>query len=171
MPKKRTYRIVGHKQLDEGRITGTMRQPVPASSAATFRCLEDGDAWPVWLEPVSKVTWTSPKPFGVGTTRDIEITGGVVTERFYLWEDGEVMGFHFESGPLPVFDAFAEEWRVIATGDDSCELEWRYGIDLAGPLRYLSRFVGGRFAKDGQKSLAQFADFMLANRATYEARD
>ena len=171
MPNVRNYRRVGHEQLDAARITGTVRQAIPASAAATFACLEDGEAWPVWLDPVKSVTWTSPKPFGVGTTRDITLgptrRPAVISEEFYLWEDGVVMGFFFASGALPVFDAFAEEWRVTPTGADSCELEWRYGIDLAGPLKYVSSLAAKRFGRDGQKSLGQLADFMAAHKTEY----
>ncbi|MDH3753254.1 MAG: SRPBCC family protein, partial [Acidimicrobiia bacterium] len=132
MPRKRDYRIVDATYLDTAPVRETIRQPIPASASATFRSLEDADAWPVWLIPVEKVTWTSSAPFGVGTTRDIDGRAGTISEYFFDWEDGRRMSFYFSSGQVPLFAAFAEEYDVVPTADDSCELVWRYGFECHG---------------------------------------
>ena len=42
---------------------------VEATPQKIFEVFEDAHAWTVWALPIKKVEWTSPKPFGVGTTR------------------------------------------------------------------------------------------------------
>lgn len=41
-----------------------------------FEVLADPQAWPRWATVITKVTWTSPEPFGAGTTRIVEMRGG-----------------------------------------------------------------------------------------------
>ncbi|MFQ3322634.1 MAG: hypothetical protein ACI90U_000446 [Pseudomonadales bacterium] len=42
-----------------------------------FEIFEDKQAWPVWAGPIQKVEWTSPKPFGIGTTRTVFMQGSL----------------------------------------------------------------------------------------------
>lgn len=81
--------------------------------------LRDDETWTKWL-PIEKVTWTSPEPFTVGTTRTVVIAGKEVDEYFFDWEEGFLMAFRFDRSGAPV-KAFAEEYRLrdVANG---CEL-------------------------------------------------
>ena len=63
-------------------------------STVTIRCtpqqlfagFEDADSWPAWAMPITNVEWTSPKPFGVGTTRSVTMLGNLIGhEEFLLW--------------------------------------------------------------------------------------
>ncbi len=36
-----------------------------------FEVLDDAESWPHWATAITKVTWTSPQPHGVGTTRTV----------------------------------------------------------------------------------------------------
>lgn len=167
MPKTRKYREVGAEFLDSAPIRGTIRHDIPASAAATFASLEDPESWPEWLDAITAVTWTSPKPFGVGTTRDIDMKLGAVSEYFYAWEAGRRMAFRFVSGKAPMFAAFVEDYEVIPTGDDSCEIVWRYGVELAGPAKVLTKVVSLGFKKVGAKTFVGLADYMTENKAKY----
>ena len=52
-----------------------------------FASFEDADAWPAWAMPITHVEWTSPKPFGVGTTRSVSMLGNLIGhEEFLLWK-------------------------------------------------------------------------------------
>ncbi len=169
MPKTRQYRVVGAEFLDRAPIRGTIRRAIPASAAATFASLEDPDAWPQWLDAITKVTWTSPKPYGVGTTRDIDMKLGAVSEYFYAWEPGTHMAFYFVSGNAPMFAAFAEDYEVTATGDDTCDIVWRYGVELAGPAKVLSKVASLGFKKGFEKALSSLADYLRKNKSKYES--
>jgi hypothetical protein len=43
-----------------------------------FEVLDDAESRPQWATVITKVTWTSPEPQGVGTTRTVDIGGGIV---------------------------------------------------------------------------------------------
>ena len=43
-----------------------------------FEVLADAAAWPRWASVITNVTWTSPEPRGVGTTRTVDMRGGIV---------------------------------------------------------------------------------------------
>jgi len=49
-----------------------------ATPERVFEVFEDPESWPIWARAIQTVTWTSPKPFAVGTTRDVDIVGGLV---------------------------------------------------------------------------------------------
>ncbi|MDT5174686.1 MAG: hypothetical protein QOG37_1937, partial [Mycobacterium sp.] len=52
-----------------------------------FEVLADAEAWPRWAKVITKVTWTSSEPRGIGTTRVVEMRGGIVgNEEFIAWE-------------------------------------------------------------------------------------
>jgi hypothetical protein len=40
-----------------------------------FEVLADAEAWPKWAKVITRVTWTSPQPYGVGTTRTVDMLG------------------------------------------------------------------------------------------------
>ena len=169
MPKVSEYRPVGAEYFDAAPVHKTLRQSIPASTASTFRCLLDPDAWPVWLIPVTKVVWTSPKPFGVGTTRDIKGPTGTTSEYFFAWEDGRRMSFYFSKGVLPAVAAFAEDYELVSTGEDSCELVWRYAFECPGIFRLFQPVIAGAFGRVATRSLRNLARYMDEHRARYDA--
>jgi carbon monoxide dehydrogenase subunit G len=94
---------------------------------------------------ITNVEWTSPEPYGVGTTRTVTMRGGIVAdEEFLAWEPFSRMTFRFNSSTSNAIAAFAEEYRVIDTGT-GCHLTWimavaprgaaaRLGMTYAAPV-------------------------------------
>lgn len=162
------YREVGFDYLDTAPVRETIRQRIPAPMVATFRALEDADTWPVWLIPVNEVVWTSPRPFGVGTTRDIKGPTGTTSEEFFAWEDGRRMSFHFRRGAVPGLDAFAEDYLLEPAGDDRCDLVWRYGFGFTGVVKAIQPAFAFGFKRVARRSLANLADHMRERRSQYE---
>ena len=113
-----------------------------------FEVLADADAWPRWAKAITKVTWTSPEPYGVGTTRVVDMRGGLAgDEEFLAWEPYTYVAFRFNSCSNKAVAAFAEEYRMVET-PGGCRLTWtmaqkptgpaRFGLVLGGPLMNLS---------------------------------
>jgi uncharacterized protein YndB with AHSA1/START domain len=113
-----------------------------------FEVLADADSWPQWAKVITKVTWTSPAPYGVGTTRVVDMRGGLTgDEEFLAWEPYSYLAFRFNSCSNKAVAAFAEEYRVVET-PGGCRLTWtmaqkptgsaRWGLVLGGPLMNLS---------------------------------
>ncbi len=167
MPKPRPLRTVGADYLDSAPVHEALSQDLPVHADAAFRALEDPASWPEFVGAINEVTWTSPEPYGVGTTRTVQGPGGVIHEEFWGWEDGRSMGFWFTAAAIPVFAAFAEEWRVETTGDSSCRLTWRYAFETPRWARPLQPVLGFVFRRQGVGSLKDLAGYLQANAAKY----
>ncbi|WP_310785894.1 SRPBCC family protein [Mycobacterium sp. Z3061] len=135
-----------------------------------FEVLGDAESWPRWAKVITKVTWTSPEPRGVGTTRVVEMRGGIVgDEEFIAWEPFTHMAFRFNECSTKAVAAFAEEYRVdVIPG--GCRLTWTMaqkpargaglGMAVFGPLlnlalrrflRNLRTYTDTRFAAAQQR--------------------
>ena len=105
-----------------------------------------------WCRGLS-VRWTSPRPFGVGTTRAIKIAGGLSTgeEHFFIWEEGRRYAFYFTHANLPVFTSLAEDYLVVPDGANRCLFTWRIGVTpspLGKPGTPLNRLLFASFFRD-----------------------
>jgi Polyketide cyclase / dehydrase and lipid transport len=107
-----------------------------------FEVLGDAESWPRWASVITKVTWTSPEPRGVGTTRTVDMRGGIVgNEEFLAWEPFSHMAFRFNECSTRAVAAFAEDYRVeVIPG--GCRLTWTMAQKPAGPSRLAVFFVG-----------------------------
>ncbi|BBX95881.1 SRPBCC family protein [Mycobacterium lacus] len=106
-----------------------------------FEVLSDAEAWPRWAKVITKVTWTSPEPHGVGTTRTVDMRGGIVgNEEFLAWEPFTRMAFRFNECSTQAVAAFAEDYRVeVIPG--GCRLTWTMAQKAAGPPRLVMFLV------------------------------
>lgn len=106
-----------------------------------FEVLADAESWPRWASVITKVTWTSPEPRGVGTTRIVEMRGGIVgDEEFLAWEPFTHMAFRFNECSTRSVAAFAEDYRVeVVPG--GCRLTWTMAQKPAGAARLAMFFV------------------------------
>jgi carbon monoxide dehydrogenase subunit G len=89
-----------------------------------FEVLADASSWPHWASVITNVTWTSPEPRGVGTTRTVHMRGGIVgAEEFLVWEPFSRMAFRFNEANTSSIAAFAEDYQVVSTAT-GCHLTW-----------------------------------------------
>lgn len=79
-----------------------------------------------WCKVVDDITWTSERPFGVGTTRTVTALKGVNVqeERFFRWREGTRKSFYAFKASGPLFKRFAEDYLLEPTGEDSCRFTW-----------------------------------------------
>ena len=111
-----------------------------------FEVLSDAGSWPRWAELMRKantaVTWTSPEPRAVGTTRIVEMRGGIVgNEEFLAWEPFTHMAFRFNECSTKSVAAFAEDYRVeVIPG--GCRLTWTMAQKPAGAAKLAMVVVG-----------------------------
>lgn len=168
MPKQRSYRPVGLDYLDSAPVRAALRQSLPASADTVFAAFEEPDFWTSWLGPIDEVIWTSPKPFGVGTTRDIVGRGSRISEEFIAWEAPRRIAFFFSEGDSPVFAAFAEEYTLEPRGD-RCELVWRYAFESPERLRLVQPVVAFGFKQFGTRALKKMAAHLDEHADRYGA--
>jgi hypothetical protein len=72
------------------------------------------------------ISWTSPKPYGVGTKRTANALFGIsaLREHFFVWEEGKRMTFYAEEAGAPMFKRFGEDYILEPRGDDACTFTW-----------------------------------------------
>ncbi|BDX32729.1 polyketide cyclase [Mycobacterium antarcticum] len=97
-----------------------------------FEVLGDAESWPQWATVITNVTWTSPEPRGIGTTRTVDMRGGITgAEEFLAWEPYSHMAFRFNESTSNAIAAFAEDYRVVETAQ-GCHLTWVMAMKPAG---------------------------------------
>jgi len=115
-----------------------------------------GDRALSWCRVIQRVTWTSPPPYGVGTTRTVRALAGasVIDERFFRWEEGRRHSFYALQTSAPLWRRFAEDYLVEPTSDTSCRFEWvvayepRPAARLGNPV---NRLIFGSLFRDTRK--------------------
>ncbi|OBK75006.1 SRPBCC family protein [Mycobacterium sp. 1274761.0] len=132
-----------------------------ATPAQVWEQLTSDASIAAWGPTVKKVTWTSPRPFGIGTTRDVDAPGATMRERFFRWENGRRKSFAVYESTLPLFTRFAEDYVVEPDGNDTL-FTWTLAIEprkaLALPFRVLAPVIKAAFARipgDGQRYWAK----------------
>lgn len=106
--------------------------------AQLWDVLADAEAWPRWASVITNVTWTSPEPHGVGTTRLVHMRGGIVgDEEFLAWEPERHMAFRFNASSTSSLGAFVEDYLIEPT-EGGCRLTWTLANRLLGPARWIS---------------------------------
>lgn len=134
--------LVGVDFVDEARFRYANSVELAITPEQLFEVLEDAEAWPRWAKAITKVTWTTPPPRGVGTTRVVDMRGGLVgDEEFLLWEPPTRMAFRFNSSSEKTVRAFAERYDVERTAE-GCRLTWTLALDVSGPSRRLMPLSG-----------------------------
>lgn len=97
-----------------------------------FEVLADETSWPHWATVITNVEWTSPEPRGIGTTRTVTMRGNIVgDEEFLAWEPFSHMAFRFNTSTSNAISAFAEDYRVVPTGQ-GCHLTWVMAMKPSG---------------------------------------
>ena len=85
---------------------------------------------PLHWVPGLRLRWTSPRPFGVGTTRQGKSMGGAMTAdaHFFIWEEGQRYALFVTQINVPLLKSFAEDYVVEPNGADGCRFTWRIAI-------------------------------------------
>ncbi len=81
-----------------------------------------------------RITWTSPRPYGVGTTRQAKLFGGLlvtVREEYFIWEEGHRMAFYVTSAVPPTYRRSAEDYLVEPVSESHCTFTWTLAFELS----------------------------------------
>ncbi len=115
-----------------------------------------------WGPAIKKVTWTSARPFGVGTTRDVVAPGGAtMRERYFRWDEGRRHAFYVYESSIPLFRRFAEDYIVEPDGDGT-KFTWVVAIEpkraFSLPMKVLAPLLKaalGQLPSGGQRYFAK----------------
>jgi len=109
-----------------------------------------------WCRILSSVDWTSPRPFGVATTRTVRSLAGtnVLREYYFRWEEGRRQSFYAVQASAPMFRRFAEDYLVEPVSDTSCRFTWTIAYEPKPAARVsnpVNRLLLGTLFKDTRK--------------------
>jgi hypothetical protein len=106
----------------------------------------DGTLW--WCRILDDVTWTSPRPFDVGTTRTVKSLKGAntINEHYFRWEEGSRKSFYVVTATAPMFRRFAEDYVVEPVSGSSCRFTWTIAYE-SRPSMKLGRPVNDRILR------------------------
>jgi len=115
-----------------------------------------------WGPSIKKVTWTSPRPFGVGTTREVAAPGGsTMRERYFRWDEGKSHAFYAYESSIPLFRRFAEDYIVEPDGDATV-FTWVVAIEPKGAFSFPVKLLApalkagfGRLPAGGERYFAK----------------
>lgn len=98
---------------------------IPQPAERVWAALTSDDALK-WCRALSGVTWTSPRPFGAGTTRTARTPGGALAlkEIYFRWDEGRRKSFYVSEATLPLFRRFAEDYLGEGSSPSSCRFTW-----------------------------------------------
>jgi hypothetical protein len=135
---------------------------VPSPAWQTWAALTGADV-PAWTKGMKRLTWTSPRPFGVGTTREIEMGSGfMLRERFFRWEEGRRKTFTGVADTLGLFRHLVEDY-VVEDTERGSRLSWRWAAELRRPWsvagHVLDRYM---FAPTGRSHIDGLATYLAA---------
>jgi hypothetical protein len=131
-----------------------------------WESLVSDESLSAWSATVSDLTWLSPRPFGIDTTREVVLAPGIarVRERFFRWDEGHGYSFSVYKANAPFFKRLAEDYEVEPEGADgnSTLFTWTVAIEpkslLALPFKPLApvlKLAFGKLASDGERYFAR----------------
>lgn len=118
-----------------------------------------------WGLGVRRLTWTAPRPFGVGTTREVVLPLAAITvrERFFRWDEGKGYSFYVEAADRPGLRLFAEDYVIEPDGDGAL-FTWTIALQVKRPLTPVMTLLGpvnrrafGQLARGARKYFASQA--------------
>jgi hypothetical protein len=131
--------------------------------ARVWESIQSDESLAAWGLGVRRLTWTSPRPFGVGTTREVVLPLALMTvrERFFRWDEGSGYSFYVEQANRPGLKSFAENYVVEPDGDGAL-LTWTIAIEPKPRLAPAMKVLGplnkrsfGQFARGAKKYFAE----------------
>lgn len=146
--------------LDTAKVKEVNSVVLPASAAQVFAVFRDADAWPRWFNGMRKVVWTSPEPFGVGTTRSVWLGPLRVDEHFFDWVDDKRFAFYFTGTNLPFVKALVEEYQLDELDQGQCRFTYTVAYDPAMPLSLTGPIGRTALARTFRIATESLADYL-----------
>jgi uncharacterized protein YndB with AHSA1/START domain len=102
----------------------------------------DPAGWGLWFPGFSTSgRYLGPPPHGVGSEREVRLTGIRLVETVLAWEEPSRWAFRVSSARLPFVRAMAEDYRVTAQ-DGGSVLMWTVALSGTGPMRFAGGAIG-----------------------------
>lgn len=119
-----------------------------ATPERVWSALTSDESLAAWRLGVRSLRWLTPRPFGVGTRREVVLPLSAMTirEEFFRWDEGRRYSFCVHEANRPVLRQFAEDYLVEPTPTGS-RFTWTIALTpapwAAAPM-WLTRWANPR---------------------------
>lgn len=138
---------------------------IKATPEQIFASFENADDWVLWVPPIKRVEWTSPKPFGIGTTRTVFMSGLTGNEIFIAWDFPKKMAFCFTHVSKPTIESLAEDYELTPLPNGKTRVVWRMAMTPKGFTSYTMKIFGPFMAVGNQWMLNRFKKLLEQRHA------
>jgi len=116
-----------------------------------------------WGLGVQAVEWSSPRPFGIGTTRTVTLPLHSMTahEQYFVWDEGKRHAFFLREANRAFLRRMAEDY-LIEPSPSGCRFTWTFAIEPLPKTRGLltigspiNRLAFGRMARSSKSYFAK----------------
>jgi hypothetical protein len=137
---------------------------VPARPAALWPALADAPAWVDWFAGAKAAHYTSPAPYGVGSTRSVQVLGLRADETVLAFDVEKRFAFRVDATNLPGLAALVEVVTLDAVGD-ATRVVYRQALEAKPWLRPLLPLLRRQMQRGLERGLAGLGPWVAARRA------
>lgn len=136
--------------LERAPMVERVEAAASSAPAAVFAALADAAAWPHWFPGVRAAWYSTPRPYGVGTIREANVSGTHWVEKMIAWDYPSRWAWTVTAASVPLAVAQVESFELVpaAGGTRVC---WTIAIEprLLGRLGrpFLRRTTASLFAR------------------------
>ena len=138
---------------------------LPAPPDRVWAVLADGSTWPRWFKDFVSTSWTSAAPYGVGSTRDVNLKMLSVRETFLAWEPGRRFAFRIDAITLPLVTAIMEELTLTPVEGGKTRLRWKASYTPTPLMRVIHPVARAIFGGMFKTTLANLSRYLAASAA------
>lgn len=110
---------------------------IAAPRHQVFAALTGDPSSLTWFPGFSdKGWWLSDPPHGAGSRRQVRVGGIGYRETMLVWDEPQRWGFRVDEASAPIARALAEEYRLVADGDQTV-IHWTICFDGPAPIQAL----------------------------------
>jgi hypothetical protein len=136
----------------------TFEEEVAAPQDEVFAAISaDPSTW-TWFPGLSQGSYDSDPPHGVGTKRQVKMTGTTYKETMLAWDPPSRWAYRVDESSAPLAHALVEDWVIEPRGESRSAVRWTFAIDpkplfKAGGLA--AGAVMGRLFKKAMANLSE----------------
>src|SRR5205814_7712978 len=107
----------------------TFEREVAAPQAAVVAAISaDPSTW-TWFPGLSSGSYEGDGPHGVGTKRQVKMTGTTYKETMLAWDPPSRWAYRVDASSVPLAHALVEEWAIEPRGAGGSVVRWTFAID------------------------------------------
>ena len=115
--------------LDRAPKTWTFEEEVHAPQEVVFAAISaDPSTW-TWFPRLSSGSYDGDGPHGVGSKRQVKMSGVTYKETMLAWEAPSRWAYRVDKSSVPLAHALVEDWVVEPRGEHAAVVRWTFAID------------------------------------------